>query len=134
MPFPLPSTVHDPDAQENFDALARVIPITGANIANKAVADKQLAKPVIAGTVKANGEKESGEGFSSEKTSTGNYKITLSTELATNGAIVVSLISGGGEATQGFPSGPAKKVFTVGLVNNAPASKDGSFHFMIKAT
>lgn len=118
-PPSLPGTLSRPDAQRIIDAL------------NLRIWELEQS---LAGTVKANGEREAGSGFTSEKTSTGNYKITLSPALATNGVMVVSLIAGGGEATQGFPSGPSKTSFTVGLVNNTPASKDGSFHFMIKAT
>lgn len=143
MTLPLPTTVADPATQENHDRLAQQFPIQAQNIANGAVGtkaiakasvtDEKLAKPTIVGSVKSSGAVEAGEGFTSEKTATGTYKVTLSTELATVGIILPVLLSGTEAQLALVGSAPAKKVFTV-LTGTTAALKDGAFNFSIKAT
>lgn len=85
--------------------------------------------PPIRGAVKATGEKLGGVGFTCEKTATGAYKVTLTTELATVGAFHVEAVLGGAEIHA--VSEPAKKVFEVAFFTVALAAKDSSFGFMI---
>ena len=119
--------------QLNFDALnvrAHAVE-TGAGIASGSITDAKLSKPVIAGNVKESGTRESGEGFAVERPATGEYKVTLTTELATLGSMVVTPVGSAGiPEVLAFSS----KVFTVRFLNVSLAAINTAFSFHIKAT
>ncbi len=90
-----------------------------------------IAKPVIVGSVTSAGAVETGSGFTAEKTGTGLYTVTLSTELATTGIAVAT--------PQGFNrmirnSEKGKKVFKFASVDKGEVAADTSFNFSIKAS
>lgn len=127
-PPSLPGTLSRPDAQRIIDALNLRLWEAERKI------EALEAKPSLAGEVESNGTRGAGEGFTSEKTATGTYKISLSTESATLSACVPVVIAGGGEAALIFSSGPSKKTFTISTVTTGGVAKDGAFQFVIKAT
>lgn len=143
MTLPIPTTVNDPRTQQALDAISNSFPLKGGQIGKEAVGslqlgkasvtDEKLASPVIRGQVKANGEKALGTGFSCEKTSAGNYKITLTNELATEGIMTLTGITSGFHAAL-IVTATGKKIFTVGNWNNALAQEDTPFNFMVMAS
>jgi len=120
--------------QQNFDALnGRVHGVeTGEGIQAGAITNEKLAKPPIAGAVSAEGAVTAGSGFTSERTATGVYKITLTTELATVGVLIPASQLVGAEIYAA--SGPAKKVFEVKSFSTALVAKNMNFNFVIHPT
>ena len=141
MALPIPTTVHDPRVQQALDAISSAFPLKAGSIGKEAIGDAQIAKasitderlvkPVIAGAVEGTGTKAFGSGFTSEKTATGNYKITLSTELSTTGIFVVTSVAANLIPGTGALS---KKIFTVAFINSASVAVDTAFSFLIKAS
>lgn len=68
---------------------------------------------LVFGSVTAAGGVGNGTGFTVKKTATGTYEITLTTELAANGIMVVSQIGSGVQPAVGIVSTPAKKIFSI---------------------
>lgn len=132
----LPSVVRDLPAQRNFDALNSGVgnlenrfPVATADIADDAVTDAKLASPVIVGQVSSAGAVVVGSGFTSKKTGTGAYEITLTTELASEGVM--------GATSSEFNRLPritaaGKKVFKVAFVDLSEVAGDTAFHFHVK--
>lgn len=114
-----------------YSKLSLAASILGTDLVEKTVEDKRLEKPVIAGSVTSAGAVETGSGFTAEKTGTGLYTVTLTTELATTGIAVAT--------PQGFNrmirnSEKGKKVFKFASVDKSEVAADTSFSFMIKAS
>lgn len=121
--------VNDDQTDQNFRELERRFPVR--EIANKVVTDAMLVKPTIVGQVSSGGAVVLGSGFTSEKTGTGVYKITLATELATDG-VLVALPAEFNRVMRNSAGG--KKTFTVNSVNLAEVAADTAFNFHIKAS
>jgi hypothetical protein len=96
------------------------------------VTDAKLAKPPIAGEITAGGEVGVGSGFAAEKTATGTYKITLTTELSTEGVIVVTALESVG-VRFGAITESGKKVFRVSFYKSFTEKADTPFLFYIRA-
>lgn len=108
--------------------------VTNAKINPATITDDRLVKPVIVGAVSKEGAIEAGAGFTVEHTGTGNYKITLTTELPSIGVLIPVLIVGGGAGFVSLTGAASKKVFVVDVFTSASQPADGAFVFMIKAT
>lgn len=130
-----------PATDQNFRTVEGLFPVreiaNGVVAADQikagAVTDAKLAQPVIEGAFSATATIEAGEGFTVERPSTGVYKITLSTELATNAVIVANPRIGGG-AIGILTSAPAKKVFELNCRLNAETLGNTAVNFLIKAS
>jgi hypothetical protein len=102
---------------------------------NEAAASQVLAEAGLdgrhpRGKVKASGEVSEGSGFSSEKTATGKYKITLTRALATNGVIAVT--PWGESPVYAISPSAGKSQFTVWIYDSAGELADSAFGFEIK--
>lgn len=85
----------------------------------------------IAGIVESTGTKISGTGFTSEKSGTGTYVITLSSELSTDGSFVATPI---GARLVPATLSASKKVYTVVFATVAGVATDVAFSFIIRQT
>jgi len=86
----------------------------------------------IRGSVTKAGAVEIGTGFSVEKTATGIYKITLTTELATTGILLPAPSAAGATASVGAKViEQGKKVFKVECLGVSGAAIDSSFNFAV---
>jgi len=132
-PPSLPGTLSRPDAQRIIDALnLRLFEVEeGQGINAGKVTDDKLAKPTIVGRIAAAGTVLTGTGFTAEKTATGTYKITLTTELATTGVLVATPFEALRTASCNSES---TKVFEVLIFNTATnLAENIGFSFHIKA-
>lgn len=103
--------------------------ITTSKLANGAVTDAKIEKPVLCGAVSEAGTITAGTGFTSERTSKGLYKITLTSELPSAGIMIANCgFNGGISAT---PS--SKKVFELSIYRpGSEILENKSFQFVIK--
>lgn len=75
MTLPLPTTVQDPEVQQNFDKIAQQFPVQGGNLAG--VVRTSGAPTLIWGIVSAAGATLLGSGgFTPAHTATGTYTLT----------------------------------------------------------
>lgn len=119
------------EIQQNFDFLNQQFPLQPGNLAND-IPDRRLANPTIVGLIGSNGETAAGTGFTSERTATGIYKIILTAELASPGAIALTKFGTSGEIW--VKESLNTKTFVVEAASFAGAAADTPFSFMIKAT
>jgi hypothetical protein len=114
-----------------YSKLSLAASVLGTDLVEKTVEDKRLEKPVIVGSVTALGAVETGSGFTVEKTGTGLYTVTLTTELPTTG-IAVATAQSFNRSMRNSEKG--KKVFKFAAVDMGELAADTSFSFMIKAS
>lgn len=103
--------------------------VGSSELAKAGVTDEKLASPIIRGQVSSAGAVALGSGFTSEKTATGIYKVTLTTELATPGIMVLTLINSSGSFW--VKEASSKKVFIIETTNFAGAAADAAFNFHV---
>lgn len=114
-----------------YSKLKLAASVKGTDLVEATVEDKRLEKPSIVGNVSAAGAVVAGSGFSSEKISTGVYKVTLTTELATT---LVPVACSSEQNRLVRVSEVGKKSFRVNSVDKAEAAADTAFNFMVKAS
>jgi hypothetical protein len=130
--LPLPSSVSDPETQQDLDKIAQQFPIQAASIAKGAVTDEKLARPTIIGAVSSTGTITAGTGFAVKHPSTGVFEVVLTKELAANGVILPVATIGSAGFIVLAQATPAKKTFEVNTRASATELKDGAFNFEIK--
>lgn len=88
-------------------------------------------KKTITGSVNSLGVLTSGSGFTSAKTATGIYKITVTAGLSSVGVMDLTKIAASGDI---WYVEPTKKIFVVEAVNFAGSAADTAFSFVIRQT
>lgn len=106
--------------------------VTAAKLGNASVTDAKLGVQIVRGRVGSTGSVADGTGFTSVKTTTGEYDVTFSPAFATSPINVITLFGAGASAVK-ILTISASVMHVLTFVASTGASSDSGFDFICMA-